>query len=78
VRLLKPREIADAVLAAIRRPRFETIIPARIALLNRILALLPQSGRDLVGRFTLPDQVAAIRDHDRRRDYERTYFPGGS
>ncbi len=76
VALLQPRQIADAVLAAVRRPRFETIIPARIALLNRILALLPQPGRDVVGRFTLPDQVAAIRDHDRRRDYEATRFPG--
>jgi NADP-dependent 3-hydroxy acid dehydrogenase YdfG len=76
VRLLQPREIADAVLAAIRRPRFETIVPARIALLNRILAVLPQPGRDLVGRFTLPNQVAAIRHHDRRQEYEGTYFPG--
>ena len=67
---LQPEDVAKAVARVIAKPRFETFVPGRISALNRVLAVLPQRGRDLMYRRLVPDQV---RDTDRaqRVDYER-------
>ncbi|MEV4410718.1 SDR family NAD(P)-dependent oxidoreductase [Catellatospora sp. NPDC049609] len=57
VRRLRPDDVAAAVERVIRRPRFEVFVPGRLGPLTRLLALLPQAGRDLAYRLLVPDQV---------------------
>ncbi len=66
---LQPSDVAEAVASVIDRPRFETFVPARVAALQRILAVLPQRGRDLMYSRLVPDQVTAT-DHAARSAYE--------
>ena len=66
---LTPEQVATAVADVIETPRFEVFVPRRVGLLTRVLAVLPQRGRDLMHRRLVPDQV---RDTDRsaREAYE--------
>lgn len=66
---LEPQDVADAVLGAIERPRFEVFVPARVGGLTRLLALLPQRGRDLLYGRLVPDQARET-DTAARRAYE--------
>ena len=66
---LQPQDVADAVLDAIRRPRFEVFVPARVGGLVRLLSLVPQRGRDLLYARLVPDQAGET-DHAARRAYE--------
>lgn len=66
---LQPQDVADAVAGAIERPRFEVFVPERVGPLMRLLALLPQRGRDLLYARLVPDQAGET-DHDARRAYE--------
>lgn len=70
---LSPAAVARAVADVIDKPRFETIVPAYAGLLPRVLAVLPQWGRDLVYRRLVPNQV---RDADlaARADYEARHL----
>ena len=70
---LSPQDVALAVLAAIRKPRFEVFVPARVAVLVRVLALLPQKGRDVMYRRLVPNQTKG--DLTVRRTYERALEP---
>ena len=66
---LEPQDVADAVLGAIERPRFEVFVPARVGALTRLLALLPQRVRDLLYARLVPDQAKET-DAGARRAYE--------
>lgn len=74
VRRLQPDDVARAVVRAVVRPRFETVVPARISLLRRISVALPGPARDLMHRLLLPDQVAAARASGARTAYESRHF----
>lgn len=67
---LEPGDVARAVADAIERPRFEVFVPGRIAPLGRLLAVLPQRGRDLIYRRLVPDQARET-DAAAREAYER-------
>jgi hypothetical protein len=71
---LTPQDVADAVAGVIARPRFETFVPARVAVLQRVLAVLPQRGRDLMYARLVPDQVRAT-DREARAAYEAKHLP---
>jgi hypothetical protein len=70
VSALAPDDVADAVVRAIERPRFEVFVPARVGALTRLLALLPQRGRDLLYNRLVPDQAAET-DSAARSAYEQ-------
>lgn len=67
---LSPEQVATAVADVLERPRFEVFVPAKAGLLIRLLALLPQRGRDLLHARMVPDQ-ARLTDQAARADYER-------
>lgn len=69
-RMLTPDDVAKAVFAVIRRPRFEVTLPGYVGPLARWGNVLPQRGRDLLLRLAVPDQVAAVTDKAVREDYE--------
>ncbi|MGB8649296.1 MAG: SDR family NAD(P)-dependent oxidoreductase [Mycobacteriales bacterium] len=70
---LAPEDVAAAVARVIERPRFETFVPSRVAALARVLAVLPQRGRDLMYARLVPDQVAAT-DPAVRAAYEARHL----
>ncbi len=72
---LRPEDVAAAVVAVIAKPRFETFVPARVSLLTRALAVLPQRGRDLMYARLVPNQVTAT-DREARADYEARHVTG--
>lgn len=80
-KLLKPEDVAKAVLAVIKRPRFEVSLPGYVGPLTRWVNVLPQRGRDFLFRLMVPDQVSSVPDKAIRENYEArnltsTYTPG--
>lgn len=73
---LEPDDVADAVVAVLRKPRFEVFVPRSINGLTRLYALLPQRARDAMARALVPDQVAET-DEAARAEYEARRFGGG-
>jgi short-subunit dehydrogenase len=71
---LTPQQVAQAVAGVVAKPRFETFVPARVGLLTRVLAVLPQRGRDLMYARLVPNQVTST-DHAQRADYEAKRLP---
>jgi NADP-dependent 3-hydroxy acid dehydrogenase YdfG len=72
IRRLAPEDVARTVAAVIAKPRFETFVPARVSVLAKLLAVLPQWGRDLAYQRLVPDQVRAT-DRSRRSGYESRF-----
>lgn len=71
--LLRPDDVAAAVVAAAHRPRFEITVPGFIGPVTRVAGLLPQPVRDRVFAAMVPDQVAQVRE-DARAGYEKAAF----
>jgi short-subunit dehydrogenase len=57
MRRLRPDDVADAVLSAVRRPRFEVHVPGYLGPLTALTALLPRGLRDRVTDAIVPDQL---------------------
>lgn len=72
-KMLQPADVAEAVLSAIEKPRFEVTVPGYIGPLIRVANLLPQSTRDVVMRRMVPNQVEAVRGSTTRTEYERQF-----
>jgi short-subunit dehydrogenase len=69
-RRLEPGDVARAVAAGVRRPRFEVYVPGSLSLLSRVYAAAPLRMRDAMARALVPDQ-ARLTDRSARADYER-------
>ena len=69
-KLLTPEQVAKAVADVIEKPRFEVFVPGYTSGLLRLMALLPQRGRDALYAAVVPDQVRKA-DREARADYER-------
>ncbi|WP_446224751.1 SDR family oxidoreductase [Nocardia sp. IBHARD005] len=69
-KLLRPTDVAAAVVSVIERPRFEVTLPAYVGPLARWAEVLPQRARDFLYRAMLPDQVAAVAGTSTRETYE--------
>ena len=69
-RLLDPEEVADAVVGAIERPRFEVSVPREIGPALRFRSLLPPRARDAVSRVLRMDKVAMDVRMEERAAYE--------
>jgi NAD(P)-dependent dehydrogenase (short-subunit alcohol dehydrogenase family) len=72
---LQPEEVAEAVVGALERPRFDVFVPRSIAGWSRVLEVLPQPGRDLLYRTMMPDQVKET-DQEAREGYEQRAVKG--
>lgn len=75
-RMLTPDDVAEAVLATIRRPRFEVSLPGHVGPLVRWCNVLPQRLRDFFMRLMVPDQVTAVAGTTAREDYETRSLTG--
>lgn len=71
--LLKPAEVARAVVRTIERPRFEVTIPAYVGPLRRAIDILPGTVRDTLLSALVPDQVRSV-DRGARAAYESAFM----
>lgn len=70
VRNVNPEEVADAIVEALQRPRFDVFVPKSIGPINQVMNILPRGGREAIVRVLKADQVLAGADPEARRGYE--------
>lgn len=70
VRMLRPEQVGQAIVAAMRRPRFEVVVPREARVLLRVAPLLPSRVRDAAARAVGADRVLAGADPAQRAAYE--------
>jgi NAD(P)-dependent dehydrogenase (short-subunit alcohol dehydrogenase family) len=67
---LAPEEVADAIVKALKLPRFDVWVPASSAAIDKLMHPLPRRAREAIGRFMRIDQVLAGADRSQRAAYE--------
>ena len=67
---IDPPLVADAIVGALRSPRFEVFVPRRIAPLTKLGAVVPTAVRDGFARLLALDRVLGGADAEARRAYE--------
>jgi NADP-dependent 3-hydroxy acid dehydrogenase YdfG len=70
VKNVNPEDVADAIVQALRFPRFDVFVPKSIGPINSVLGLLPRAGREAFARALKADKVLAEADPTARRAYE--------
>ena len=68
---IDPPLVADAIVGALRSPRFEVFVPRRIAPLTKLGAVVPTVVRDGFARLLALDRVLGGADAEARRAYEQ-------
>jgi len=68
---IEPPMVADAIVAALRAPRFEIYVPRRIGPLTKAGSAVPTAARDAFGRLLALDRVLGRPDVEARRAYEQ-------
>jgi NADP-dependent 3-hydroxy acid dehydrogenase YdfG len=69
-RKIEPDMVADAIVEALRLPKFDVHVPKQLAVSERLSALLPLSAQDAVSRATNADAVLSKVDNSARAGYE--------
>jgi short-subunit dehydrogenase len=69
-RLQTPEQVADAIVSALKTPRFEVYVPASLGPSTKLLALLPRRVQDALGRLVKSDEVMSRADQAARAAYE--------
>lgn len=70
VKKIEPSDVAEAIVDAIKYPKFDVWVPKVSAGIYRFMALLPRSGREAIVRALKADQVLAGADMNVRSAYE--------
>lgn len=67
-----PEQVADAIVAALKKPRLDVFVPRSLGPMNRMMALVPRKGQDWFLRATKADRLIADAVHSPAREaYER-------
>jgi NAD(P)-dependent dehydrogenase (short-subunit alcohol dehydrogenase family) len=67
---IEPEDVADAIVDALEKDRFEVFVPKSAGRIGRVMQLMPRRGREAVARALKADRVLTEIDHDRRAAYE--------
>ncbi|GAA1233488.1 SDR family oxidoreductase [Prauserella halophila] len=70
IRSVTPEEVAAAILATIRKPRFDVYVPRDLVVANVLGALLPRRVSDALLRASGAHRVLGAADHTARKEYE--------
>ena len=70
IKKLEPEEVAEAIVDALKFPKFDVWVPRSSAGISYVLNLLPRRGREAVGRLLNGDKVLAQADSSARAAYE--------
>ncbi|OLF09277.1 short-chain dehydrogenase [Actinophytocola xinjiangensis] len=63
-------DVANAVVKALRRPKFEVYVPSSLGVMNRVTRLLPRSAAEWLVRAFKGDQLLVDTERDARAAYE--------
>jgi len=75
---VEPEDVANAIVAALERPRHDVYVPNQIVALVRVAALLPRSVAEALGRSAKADRILASADTAARAVYEERAAQGGA
>jgi NADP-dependent 3-hydroxy acid dehydrogenase YdfG len=70
IKKLEPEDVADAIVGALERPKFDVWVPRESVGIYKFLQLLPRGGREAIGRMLKADKVLAAADPVERAAYE--------
>jgi NAD(P)-dependent dehydrogenase (short-subunit alcohol dehydrogenase family) len=70
VRRVEAADVADAIVAALRRPRVDVFVPREVGLLARTVAVLPRRAREAVEHALRVDRLTWNADRSQRAAYE--------
>jgi short-subunit dehydrogenase len=71
VKTITPEDVAEAIVKALRQPRFEVFVPGSLGAVNRFTRLLPRAAGEWIARALKGDQVMMNAAHSAaRKDYE--------
>jgi NAD(P)-dependent dehydrogenase (short-subunit alcohol dehydrogenase family) len=71
VKKLESEEVADAIVEALRVPRFDVFVPRSVAAINKVMYVLPRRVSGAIGRFLKGDRILVDVDNARRAGYEQ-------
>src|SRR3712207_619694 len=66
----KPEDVADAIVDALRVPRFDVFVPRSVGRINKVMTMLPRAGREAIARALDADKVMVQADKAGRAAYE--------
>ncbi|MDQ3571939.1 MAG: SDR family oxidoreductase [Actinomycetota bacterium] len=70
VKVSEPSDVADAIVEAVERPKFDVWVPKSTAAIARVMTLMPRRGREAIARALKADQVLWNADPKARAAYE--------
>jgi short-subunit dehydrogenase len=70
VKKVEPEDVAAAIVAALRTPKFDVWVPRETGAINKVMQLLPRRGREAVARWLKADKVLMEADPVARAAYE--------
>jgi NADP-dependent 3-hydroxy acid dehydrogenase YdfG len=70
VKNVDPQDVADAIVRALKFPRFDVFVPKSIGAIHRALHLVPRSVAEAFARAIRADRVLVEIDQGQRRSYE--------
>jgi NADP-dependent 3-hydroxy acid dehydrogenase YdfG len=70
IKVLEPEDVADAIVGALERPKFDVFVPRETIAIYKFMQLLPRGGREAIGRALKADKVLAETDQQKRAAYE--------
>ena len=70
IKVLQPEDVADAIVNALERPKFDVFVPRESVGIYKFMTLLPRGARESVGRMLKADKVLAEADPNARANYE--------
>ncbi len=75
VKAVSAEDVAEVIVAAIRKPAPELWVPRWVQAMNRTTGILPRGLQEAIGRAFKADQVLASADHSARAAYEARVRP---
>jgi short-subunit dehydrogenase len=70
IKVLQPEDVAEAIVGALERPKFDVWVPRESVAIHKVLNVLPRGGREAIGRLLKADKVLMETDQQARAAYE--------
>ena len=70
IKVLEPEDVAEAIVGALERPKFDVWVPRESVGIYKLMQLLPRGGREAIARALKADKVLAETDSSARAAYE--------
>jgi NAD(P)-dependent dehydrogenase (short-subunit alcohol dehydrogenase family) len=71
VKKAEPEDVADAIVDALREPKFDVYVPKAVGRISAVMNALPRAAREAIGRALDADKVMTQADMSGRAAYEQ-------